>query len=102
MIRSKAILRAAKGQECTMRTPVCNHNDETTVAAHSNWHFHGKGMGQKADDIFVVFACSDCHAWLDRSGASKEDRMWYWTMGHARTLQNLIRRGFVKIEGYKP
>lgn len=69
MIRSKAILNAARGENCTMRTPLCNHDPDTTVACHSNWEMHGKGLGHKAEDIFVAFGCSSCYHWLDASGA---------------------------------
>lgn len=102
MIRSKAILQAARGHECTMNSPACNHNPETTVAAHSNWQMHGKGMGCKADEIFVAFACSSCHFWLDASGADKDERLWYWYRGHAKTLVSLVESGIIKIEGYEP
>ena len=102
MIRSKAILNAARGEACTMHTPVCNYDAETTVACHSNLHLHGKGMGGKADDLFVAFGCSACHHWLDTSGASKEDRLYYWSRGHAKTLERLVDRGIIKIEGYTP
>ena len=101
-IRSKAILAHARGQSCTMQTPFCNNDPATTVAAHSNWHMHGKSMGRKADDIFVAYACSNCHNWLDTSGAHKDERFWYWARGHAATLKLLIEDGLVTVNGYKP
>ena len=97
MIRSKKILNSARGEPCTVNSPVCNRNPETTVAAHSNWHEHGKGMGQKAHDIFVAYACSGCHAWLDSGSASKAEKREYWHRGHARTLVRMVEKGVIRL-----
>ena len=97
MIRSKKILNSARGETCTVNSPVCNYNPDTTVAAHSNWHEHGKGLGQKAHDIFVAYACSDCHAWLDSGQASRSEKRERWLMGHARTLVRLFEKGVIKL-----
>ena len=102
MIRSKAITEAARGHECTMNSPKCNYNPETVVAAHSNWQMHGKGMGQKAHDLFTAFCCSSCHHWLDTSGADKDERLWYWYAAHAKTLVSLVESGVITIKGHKP
>ena len=74
MIRSKKILRHAKGQPCALRLPgICNGNPETTVFCHLNTG--GKGMGLKTHDILGFFGCADCHAAYDtihgRSGLSE-------------------------------
>ena len=97
MIRSKKILQSARGELCTVNSPACNHNPETTVAAHSNWQEHGKGMGQKAHDIFVAYACSDCHAWLDSGSASKAGKREYWQRGHTVTLVRLFEKGVIRL-----
>ncbi|AZZ98772.1 DUF1364 domain-containing protein [Pseudoalteromonas sp. R3] len=56
--------KSAKGQECQVRLPeICNWDPETTVLAHVG---KGSGMGQKCDDIHATFACSACHAEMDR------------------------------------
>lgn len=59
------ILDAARGEACAFGGPTCNHNPETVVACHSNYQEDGKGMGLKADDIYVMFACSSCHMFYD-------------------------------------
>ena len=65
MIRSKAILRHAKGQPCQLRLPgICNGNPETTVWCHLNGQ--GKGMGLKTHDPLGFFGCSACHAAYDQ------------------------------------
>lgn len=62
---------------------VCNHRTDTTVAAHSNHGAHGKSMGRKADDCYVVEACSACHYWLDFGKASAAQKDAVFQQGHA-------------------
>ena len=65
--RNPHLLAMAKGKPCLLRVPgVCNNNPETTVAAHSNCHEHGKAHTRKADDFYSVWACYACHTWLDQ------------------------------------
>ena len=64
--RSPAVTRHARGQHCTLRLMgICNHNPETTISAHIRDRF--KGMGTKASDHSIVFACSECHRYLDET-----------------------------------
>lgn len=65
--RNDHLLSMARGRPCLLRTRVCNYDNSTTVAAHSNLLAHGKGRGRKADDCYSVWACARCHAWLDSS-----------------------------------
>lgn len=65
LVRSKKIMKLARGQDCTLRLPGCNHNPETTVACHIGIR---RGMGIKCGDNMVVFACSDCHRAIDSHG----------------------------------
>lgn len=65
--RNSHLLSMARGRPCLLRTRVCNFDNSTTVAAHSNLLVHGKGHGRKADDCYTVWACARCHAWLDAS-----------------------------------
>lgn len=97
-IRSKKILNHAKGQQCTLRfDDCCNHNSETVVAAHIRDRH--KGMGTKASDFSIVFACSDCHRYLDEYGDKlgrlfpHEDVM----RAFQETLEILIRDGIIVI-----
>lgn len=63
-LRSRRVLRAAKGKPCTLRLPtICNGNNATTVPCHIRDRH--KGMGQKSSDSSIVFGCSDCHDYLD-------------------------------------
>lgn len=68
------IRKSAKGEPCTMNLDVCNGNWETTVWAHSNYLEDGKGMGQKADDIFGAYMCKACHDEFD--GRTHDSGTW--------------------------
>lgn len=92
--RNKKILAAANGQACTVQSPACNGNPATVVAAHSDYAEDGKGMGQKADDCFVAFACSGCHHWLHEG--KEGDRYRAWHRGFKRTLRTLLDTGVLK------
>jgi hypothetical protein len=55
---------SARGEDCTIRLEyVCNHNTETTVAAHVNGIRFGHGTGKKTE--FFAYACSACHDVVD-------------------------------------
>lgn len=56
-IRSKKILKAAKGEICT----ICDLPSDTVVFVHLDEGWAGKGLGQKADDIAGFFGCKQCH-----------------------------------------
>jgi hypothetical protein len=83
------LLRMALGMPCLFRVRgVCNHNPETTVAAHSNWAQHGgKGGARKADDCYSAWACSCCHAWLDSGPADGEIKKTQFLLAHMDQVQ---------------
>lgn len=59
MIRSKAIMKAAREMRCTLVFPGCRV--EPCVMCHSNNQVDGKGTGIKAHDIFIAAGCPHCH-----------------------------------------
>lgn len=85
--RNPHLLSMARGRPCLLRTRVCNFDNSTTVAAHSNLLAHGKGRGRKADDCYTVWACARCHTWLDSSYdaefAEKEEAFMRALVAHA-------------------
>jgi len=92
-------LAAARGQECFLQIHgVCDHGTETTVAAHSEQYCHGHCRGKKAHDIFIIYACVNCHDWIDgrRYDISKDERtalfnsQWPWFIAWA------VREGLLK------
>jgi hypothetical protein len=98
MFRSKRLLQAAQGQPCMVQIPsVCNWDNATTVAAHSNRLLHGKGMGIKAHDCFIAWACSSCHYEIDQGKMSKEDRQFYWQQGFERTILAMFKLGIIIV-----
>ena len=64
IIRSKRIRASANGESCTLKVK-CNGSFNGVVWCHSNLQMHGKGMGQKANEIFGCYGCHECHSWLD-------------------------------------
>jgi len=99
-IRIKKIRDSARGQECTVNSPWCNYNPETTVFAHYGEPGE-KGMGLKPDDTSGAYVCSDCHDWLDgrvtHSSVDTEEMLAcpsdYWFKAMRRTWKLLIENG---------
>lgn len=99
MYRNKKIREAAEGEECTMHSEYCNHNPETTVAAHSPFGLDGKGLGIKSNDFNVAFLCSLCHDALDGRISAGWDREWreiLFGRAHRKTLERLFELEIIK------
>lgn len=99
---SKAIRRAAKGQQCTVNiAQVCNYNPDTVVFAHLP--DESNGMGKKSDDISGCFACSSCHSMIDRAVKPTaeyiEFKDWYQKRALIRTWRKLIELNIINIKG---
>lgn len=98
-IRSRKLLNSARGAPCTLEFPgICNHNPETTVAAHIKDEQFGRG--QKADDTSSVHACSSCHRFLDEGWAGRMELgtlRFYIIRALQRTLRNRIERGLIVV-----
>lgn len=91
------IRKSARGQQCQVRSFVCNGNPETVVLAHRN----GAGIGRKADDRDAAYACSDCHWLLDggyvQFGMTRAERDALHDEGIARTQPILIEQGLMEV-----
>ena len=100
MYRSKRLLNAARGQDCTLQFDgICNGNPETTVAAHANGSRYGKGMGIKAHDCFIAWAYSSCHAELDQGKKfSKEEKAYFWQVGFEKTLLKMFLDEIIEVK----
>lgn len=91
LVRSKKIMQSARGKQCTLRlVGICNFDPETTVAAHVGLR---RGMGIKAGDNMVVYACSACHAEIDRCGreAYAADKL----RGVEETQESFVEEGIL-------
>ena len=89
-IRCKAIRDAANGEDCT----ICGINDSTTVFAHLDELWAGKGMGIKADDIAGMFLCVNCHEEYG-TGNIPTFSQWLITRAMYRTWRRLWERGII-------
>ena len=92
------LTKEARGRECTVRLPCCNHNPETTVLAH--YRLAGTcGVGMKPNDLQGAWACSACHDEIDRRTRLFESE--FVRLAHAegvmRTIDALIKNGYLKI-----
>lgn len=87
--RSRKLLDLAHEAPCMLQIEgVCQDGLYPSVPAHSNMQRHGRGVGHKSNDCFVVAACPACHSWLDTGGATRADkqqrfldgleRYWLW------------------------
>lgn len=90
MIRSRKILKHAKGQNCQLALPgFCSQDPETTVFAHLNGSAFGKGSGIKAHDFAGFFACHKCHMAYD---------LHEYTIGADEILRAVIGTWLILIE----
>lgn len=92
---SSKLRASAKGQACTFRTPVCNHDPSTTVLCHIR--DEAKGVGNKANDWSSAFGCSACHAAIDTHQFSREDELAYCLKAMQRTQAYWVEKGLIFI-----
>lgn len=92
------LTKEAKGRECQVRLPCCNHNPETTVLAH--YRLAGTcGVGMKPNDLQGAWVCSTCHDEIDRRTRIFENE--FVRLAHAegvmRTIDILVKEGKIKL-----
>lgn len=96
--QNQALLALAKGQECLMRVVDCAPG--TTVAAHSNQLRHGKGRGIKARSEYTVWACANCHRWIDEGyAATRKEKQRAFDHAHKKQVIEWL---VLAREGSKP
>ena len=86
-----SLRKSAQGEECTMRSSVCNFNTETTVLCHLNEYEFGKGMGRKADDMAAFYGCSSCHDLYDGRTKQVESERHMNEMAYKAVIKTHIR-----------
>lgn len=90
--RNKKILESAEGEACV----ICG-NTETTVFAHFNQSFAGKGIAQKADDCAGMFLCIQHHIQYDRPDPGQERLSDFHVLrGYYLTIRRLLDKGVLK------
>jgi len=93
MYRNAKLLVACRQLPCQL----CEIEDGTVVAAHSNQLADGKGRGIKASDYRVAALCFSCHMDLDQGNKlSKDQRREFWEIAHRRTIGELFERNLIK------
>lgn len=101
-VRSKKITQSASGEVCTMVMPGCKYDSETTVWAHANYDFTGKGGSLKSSDIYGCYACQSCHDLYDGrrhdETVNEESKEWYFWRAHVKSMNRLIEKGIVVIK----
>lgn len=97
---SQRLRASAKGQQCTLQFPrICNHDPETTVLCHLPSPV--KGMGNKGDDFYAVFACSACHAAMDQHDVDPREIDCYMLHALQKTIRHWIINGDLVLAGVK-
>lgn len=97
-IVSQKLRDSARGQECSLQiVGTCNHDPETTVLAHLRSDVAGKAT--KSDDWHACFACSACHARLDRHMLPELLEDYYSFRGLQRTQKIWRDMGLIVIAG---
>ena len=89
--RNPYLLKLAAKAPCCMSCDAPNAGQ--VVAAHSNHHADGKGMGIKASDAMIAFLCGDCHMTIDQGKASRELKRAAWVEAYMRTMRWLVESG---------
>ena len=93
MYRNAKLLVACRQLPCQL----CEIEDGTVIAAHSNQLADGKGRGIKASDYRVAALCFSCHMDLDQGNKlSKDQRREFWEMAHRHTIGELFERNLIK------
>jgi hypothetical protein len=87
--------KLARGQQCLIRlSGVCNHDPATTVLAHAR--LQGiSGMGIKSPDLLGAWACSACHAYVDKYHDKSTKADFY--EGILRTQAALLKAGAIRV-----
>lgn len=103
-VRSRKLLDSSRDKVCTFNFQGCNYDSNTTVAAHANYDFCGKGTSIKASDIYSVDACHHCHGIYDGripSNLTDEQKQWYFWRALVKTTNRRIEEGIITVAGAK-
>jgi len=99
-VEAPALLAFAKGQDCQMMSPECNHDSSTVVACHIPAKFMASTSG-KNSDFCIFFGCSGCHHWYDitERGSDKADA--YALLAMMKTQHILHQAGLIQYKSDK-
>jgi hypothetical protein len=73
---NRQLLDLARGQDCLLQSPMCNHDPATVVACHPRGvSDYGTGGHYKAGDEYSVWGCHACNFFTDQAkDASAEEK----------------------------
>ena len=78
---------------------MCDSQDGTIVAAHSNLYDHGKGKGLKAHDGMMAWLCHRCHSEYDQgSRMSREEKGEFIRVAICRTYMKLWELELIEVK----
>ena len=97
-IKRSKIRESARGEECTIQTPLCTLDPMTTVLCHAP--HRDKGLSLKGPDDWAAYGCNICHDILDgrfpqgeRSLTRPKLDYWYWAV--QKTQKLLKKKGLL-------
>jgi len=94
---NKKYLKLARGKPCVRCGSL-----HGVVACHYSGQFShqlGKGMGIKADDLFVAFLCHQCHQYFDNYEIRNNcERSQEFLILILKTIKLLLETGEITIE----
>ncbi len=97
-IVSKKIRQSAKGQPCTMLSPVCCGDSNKVALRHYNGLSGGQGWGRKADDIFAFYGCQSCEDWFALGHDTRELKDSYMLNAMIKTQRKLFDAGLLEVK----
>ena len=68
-----------------------------TVACHSNYLRHGRGVGHKSADSYAIAGCNECHQEFDRN-LHRLDRSDIYSMAVERQLAWLVENDYIGMD----
>jgi hypothetical protein len=97
-IRSSALTKSARGQECTLRTWLCGTmGDDTVVFCHVRRPGNA-GVGTKPPDFWGYYGCTACHSLQENHHIEALDVL----DAICETQTRMARDGLLQIKGWKP
>jgi hypothetical protein len=92
----KAIRDSARGEVCTLRTAWCNHDVTTVVFCHGP-RLGTAGTGQKVDDWWGAYGCSECHEAVDQHRITGLQGGLMWLHAILTTQRRLYEKGIMQF-----
>ena len=88
---NRQFLDLARGQDCLLRSPICNSDPATTVACHPRGvATYGTGGHYKAGDEYSIWGCSQCNWFTDGyKDATPEEKQQLFVDARPRQIRAL-------------